>query len=88
MITVSDKTLEKKANAIGLELIKETIANTSSMREAALKLNVPFNSFKRIAVYLNLYKPNQTLSGVTDLVRRGNPGRPKKKNSTNLLDLL
>ena len=45
------------------EVIIEAIEKTDSMRKAAEYANIPFNTFKRKAQILNVYKPNQGLKG-------------------------
>lgn len=43
--------------------IIEAIANSSTMAQAADSLNMPFTSFKRKAIELNLYNTNQGAKG-------------------------
>ena len=43
--------------------IEEAIDSTKTMREAAIKLDIPFSTFKRKATALGLYEPNQGAKG-------------------------
>ena len=43
--------------------IEEAIKSSSSMRKAALKLEMPFSTFKIKAKKLGVYKPNQGANG-------------------------
>ena len=43
--------------------IEEAIKSSNSMREASLKLEMPFSTFKRKAKALGIYEPNQGAKG-------------------------
>ena len=43
--------------------IEEAINNSATMAEAARKVNIPFQTFKRKATVLGLYDPNQSGKG-------------------------
>lgn len=49
---------------ISEKLLKQVIAETPTMRSAALKLGLSFNSFKRLAIKYGCYQPNQGGKGV------------------------
>lgn len=49
---------------ISEELLKQAIAESQTMLEAANKLGLSFTTFKRAAVKYNCYKPNQGSKGV------------------------
>lgn len=44
--------------------IKEAVDSSSTMSEAANKLNMSFSTFKRKAIKFDLYKPNQGRKGI------------------------
>jgi hypothetical protein len=44
---------------------KEAVKSSSTMAQASAKLGLHFNTFKRIAVKLGVYVPNQSGKGVT-----------------------
>ena len=46
------------------ETFKKVCESSSSMAEAAYKLGLHFNSFKKRAIELNCYKPNQAGKGI------------------------
>lgn len=43
---------------------KEIVTSSKSMAEAASKLNLHFNTFKRYAIKYNCYQPNQGSKGI------------------------
>jgi len=43
--------------------IEEAINSSATMAEAARKVNIPFQTFKRKAIALGLYEPNQSGKG-------------------------
>lgn len=45
--------------------IEEAISSSKSMREAASKANLHFNTFKRYAQKLGIYTPNQAGKGIS-----------------------
>lgn len=49
---------------ISVEEFKTVVNESNSMRSASIKLNVPFSTFKRIALALNIYKTNQSGIGL------------------------
>jgi hypothetical protein len=49
------------------EKIEIAIANNLTMAKAAEEANIPFSSFKRLAIYYGVYFPNQ---GGEGLVRK------------------
>lgn len=57
---------------ISIEEFKEVVSQSNSMRDASIKLNIPFSTFKRIALSLNIYKTNQSGVGL------------RKRTSTNI----
>ena len=50
--------------AMNKEKIIEACESSLTMAEAARKLNIPHNTFKRYAVQLGIYKPNQGKKGI------------------------
>jgi len=55
---------------VSKEQIEAAILDSQTMAQAAAKLNLAFSTFKRYAISLNLYDPNQSGKGVD---------KPKKK---------
>lgn len=49
---------------IAIEEFKTIVLNANSMRSASKELNIPFSTFKRIAISLNIYKTNQSGVGL------------------------
>ena len=50
-------------NEFSNEEIIKAVNSSMTMAEAASKLNMHFNTFKKIAIELNCYKPNQGAKG-------------------------
>jgi hypothetical protein len=53
------------------QIITDTCNSSNSMSEAAAKLGLHFNTFKRIAAELNVYKPNKGLKNGSKPKRDG-----------------
>jgi Zn finger protein HypA/HybF involved in hydrogenase expression len=56
------------------EEVKQAVLSSESMSEAADKLSLAFSTFKRLAIYYNLYKPtpNQAGKGTTKVKKQLN----------------
>ena len=50
---------------ISIDEFKSIVQSSSSMRDASIKLNMPFSTFKRIAISLDIYVTNQSGIGIT-----------------------
>lgn len=58
--------------------IEEAIQKSKSMAEAAKLLNMPFSTFRRKAIKLNLYKPNQSGKNISKRFVRNRFGTRRK----------
>ncbi len=58
------------------EEFKKVCEDSKSMQEASLKLNMHFNTFKRIANKLGCYNPNQGLKGIKNVKKNNGKGIP------------
>ena len=64
---------------ISKDKIIEVCKASNSMAQAAAKLNIHFNTLKRLAILYNCYTPNQGLKG-------GNKNAPTKIDLNEILD--